>query len=160
MDFLLEAKNRDGDKVPVSVSEMLSTYAEASAKAASIKRLLNSGALKDFLQLEPVDGLTVLVLASIIDDETTRKAWGLAVKLQKETTSKGGKNAAANNKAHQALKKIEELDWPNYKDRHLIIQGKLGHIKIFVDLMVDKYSEIERRKSIEALVTRLKKEAQ
>lgn len=160
LDFLLEAKNRDGDKVPVKVTEMLSTYDKASQEAARIKELLNSGALKDFSQLDPVDGLTILVLASIIDEETTKKAWALALKLQKEVTSKGGKKAAANNKAHQALKKIEEIDWPNYKNRHLIIQGKQGHIKAFVNLMEEKYTDIERRKSIEELVTRLKKEAQ
>lgn len=157
MDYLIEAKNRDVDRVPVKVNEMLAPYAEASEKAARIKDLLTSGNMKDFLQLEAVDGLTVLVLASIMDDETTKKALVLARKLQKESTGKGGKKAAESNKAHQALKKIEELDWPEYQYLHLIIQGKRGYIKKFVDAMEEKYPEIERRKSIEELVTRLKK---
>ena len=136
-----------------SIEEFIDKYPEANAKANEIIKLLGQKpAFQNFLELKNVDGLTVFCLIGQIASDVA----SYAIKQEK---SKGGKQRAKNNPASKALYKIANIDWPSHPDRHLIIEGKRGYKKAFVEEMAEKYPEIREIKSIEDLGTRLIKKA-
>jgi hypothetical protein len=140
-----------------AVDNFLRKYPEAQANAQDILKLTHKQpSFQHFLNLSNVDGVTIYCLLH----ELAADAIKFGKKIDK---SRGGKERAKrwtqNNKASKALKNISNIDWPSHPNRDLIVSGERGFKQKFIDEMAEKYPEIERIKSIDELVVKLKKRA-
>jgi len=143
----------DWADIKKAIDHFRSKYPEAKAKAEDIIKLLNKQpSFQRFLNLSNVDGVTIFCLLH----EFGVDAIEYGKKIEK---IKGGKERAKNNEASKALKKISNEDWPSHPYRELIVRKKRGYKQKFIDEMANKYPEIERIKSIDELVVKLKKRA-
>ena len=136
-----------------AIEHFQSKYPEAKVKAQEIIKLLNKQpSFQHFSSLSDVDGVTIFCLLHELGTE----ALEYGKKIEK---IKGGKERAKNNEASKALKKISNIDWPSHPYRELIVMGKRGYKKKFVDEMASKYPEIKEIKTIDDRVVELKKRA-
>ncbi len=145
------------ENISRAAKEFLEVYGDmnknAGEEAIRIKELLISGSLKDFTELPPINGFTVLILASILDDETSQKARELISLM----ASNAGKARAAKDGAHIALNNMIEEEWNNCTFKQSLINKTRGYRQKFIDQIANKYVDTPI-KSIEGRVDKKIKE--